>query len=281
MFWDTTYEDLDKKIRQLESRINSTHSWLGSTRLDWGPVFELTKEIQADFSNNVRYPTKEQRETAWQKFCSLRTDAHERSQKSKQSRSDYLMIEINQELRAADFDMMMDGLGDIITFNLMKTTKDGMKEKGRRLRNAGQLLSKYKGELTHEHKNEVFERIKAIRKEHDAFWGRMHQAHEEQQRQWEQKQREFEARKSNAKDRIRANIDKNKEQLRKAEDALARQKQNREKIRDQISSAYSDTFRNRAEGWLDEANAKIDDIEDSIRRIEGWIEEGRDKLNSF
>lgn len=24
MFWDTTYEDLDKKIRQLESRIGST-----------------------------------------------------------------------------------------------------------------------------------------------------------------------------------------------------------------------------------------------------------------
>lgn len=281
MFWDTTYEDLDKKIRQLEGRIASTHSFLGSTRLDWEPVFELMKEIQADFNRKIRYPTKEQQQMAWQTFCSLRTEAHEKSQKSRKSRSDYLMIEINQELRAADFDMMMDGLGDIITFNMMKTTKEGMKEKGRRLRNAGQLLSKHKGELTHEHKTEVFERIKLIRKEHDAFWGRMHKAHEEQQRQWEQKQRDFEARKSNAKDRIRANIDKNKEQLRKAEDALDRQKRNREKIRDQISSAYSDTFRDRAEGWLDEANAKIADIEASIARIEGWIQEGRSKLDSF
>jgi hypothetical protein len=281
MFWDTTHEDLDKKIRQLESRINSTHSFLGSTRLDWEPVFELMKEIQSDFNKKVRYPTKELREAAWQKFCSLRTEAHERSQKSRKSRSDYLMIEINQELRAADFDAMLDGLFDVMTLNLMKTTKEGMKEKGRRLRNAGQLLSKYKGELTHEHKIEVFERIKLIRKEHDAFWGRMRQAHEAQQRQWEQKQREFEARKLNAKDRIRANIDKNKEKLRKAEDALDRQKRNREKIRDQISSAYSDTFRDRAEGWLDEANDKIADIEASIDRIEGWIEEGRDKLNSF
>src|SRR5437667_101070 len=124
MFWDTTYGDLDKKIRQLENRISSTHSFLGSTRLDWEPVFELMKEIQADFSKKVRYPTKEQQETAWQKFCSLRTEAHEKSRKSYKAHSDYLMIEINRELRSADWDAMMDNLGDIITFYTAVTTKE-------------------------------------------------------------------------------------------------------------------------------------------------------------
>lgn len=45
MFWDTTHEDLDKKIRQLDSWINSTRGITGTTRDDWEPVFELMKEI--------------------------------------------------------------------------------------------------------------------------------------------------------------------------------------------------------------------------------------------
>lgn len=282
MFWDTTHEDVDKKIRQLDSGISSAQGmFIGSTREDWESVFELMKEIQADFNSKVKYPTREEREAAWQKFCSLRSEAHEKSKKNTGERSDYRMIEINRELRAADWDAISDEFGDVITFYTAVTTKETMKEKGQHLHEAGQLLSKHKHEMTREHKQEVFERIKRIREQHDIFWGRVREANEEKQRVWEQKQREFEDRRDRAKDAIRANLEKNKEQLRKAKDALERQEDHRRDLEDKISSAYSDGFRERAEGWLDEANDKIADIESHIERIEGWIGEGRDKLDSF
>lgn len=281
MFWDPTHEDLDKKIGQLESKMLAAGGlFTGSTRDDWQAVFDLMKDIQADFSK-IKYPTRDQRESAWQTFCSLRSDAHEKSRKSYQERSDYRMIDINRELREADWDAISDEMGDMITFYTMPTTKELMREKGRHLREAGQLLSKYKHELTHEDKQEAFDRIKAIREQHDIFWGRVREAHEENQRAWESKQREFEERNNQARASIERNLEKNREQLRKAEEALERHKNHRDKLRDDIASAYSDSFRDRAEGWLDEENDKIDDIEEHIARIEGWIEEGRSKLDTF
>lgn len=269
-----TSDDLDKKIRQLEGWIESTWRLTGTTREDWEPVFELMKEIQSDFNNKIRYPSREDRETAWQTFCSLRGEAHEKSRKRNAERSDYHMIEINRHLNAAYWNAFDDEIGDMITLNTAMMTKEVMKERGRHLYEAGQLLSKYKREMTREHKDEVFERIKEIREQHDIFWGRYKEYQEERQRQFEQKR-------DNARERIEANLEKNKEQLRKAQDALDRQKDHRRDLEEQIASAWSDDFRDRAEGWLDEANDKIADIEESIERIEGWIEEGYSKLNSF
>jgi len=275
MFWDTTHEDLDKKIRQLESRINSTYGlFTGTTRDDWTPVFELMKEIQADFNNKVKYPSRDERERAWQKFCDLRSEAHDASKARNAERSDYRMIEIERELREADWDAFMDEIGDVITLHTAVTTRAIMKEKGRHLHEAGQLLSRYKHEMTRQHKDEVFERIKGIREQHDIFWGRYRDHQEEKQRQFEQKR-------DNARERIEANLEKNRERLRRAEDALERQKEHRRDLENQIADAWSDSFRDRAEGWLDETNDRIADIEGSIERIEGWIEEGLSKLSSF
>lgn len=274
MSWSTTHEDLDKKIRQLEGWIESTWRLTGTTRDDWEPVFALMKEIRADFNNKVKFPTRDERETAWQTFCSLRSEAHETSRRRNAERSDYRMIEINYELGEAYWNAFDDEIGDMITFYTAQTTKEIMKGKGRHLYQAGQLLSKYKHEMTREHKDEVFERIKEIREQHDIFWGRYREYQEDRQREFEQKR-------DNARERIEANLEKNREQLRKAEEALERQKDHRRDLEEQIASAWSDNFRDRAEGWLDEANDKIADIEASIERIEGWIEEGRDKLRTF
>lgn len=166
----------------------------------------------------------------------------------------------------------------------MRTTKEGMKWKGQKLREAGQLLSKHKHEMTKEHKAEIHERIVKIRENHDVFWEQYWEYQKEKQQIYEQKKQAWEegqVRRQQAKERIAANIEKNRESLRKAEDALERQKQHRRKLEADIASAYSDSFRERAEGWLDECNNKISDIEDSIERLESWIQEGKDKLSSF
>ena len=45
-----------------------------------------------------------------------------------------------------------------------------------------------------------------------------------------------------------------------------------------MSSAWSDGYRERVEGWIDEEEHAIDDIEAQIRQVEDWLEEDRSKL---
>jgi hypothetical protein len=284
MFWQTTHEDLDKKIRSLESKIQSAPSWFDYDFNKISEAIDLSKEIQEDFKSNIKYPTKAERDQAWQKFFNLRENLYRIKREASEAKSNEHYREINGYLKDADYWYSMDKLFDVFTFDLMKTSKEGMKWKGQQLREAGNLLTKYKHEMTSEHKAEIHERIVSIRKEHDCFWERYRDYQNERQKIYEEKKKAWEegqTRRENAKERIQANVEKNKESLRKAEDALERQKQHRSKLQDDISSAYSDGFRERAEGWLDECNDKISDIESSIDRIETWIQEGKDKLNSF
>ena len=46
-----------------------------SYRHDWEPVWALCKEIQEGFSGGVHYPTVQERQRAWLRFCELRNDA--------------------------------------------------------------------------------------------------------------------------------------------------------------------------------------------------------------
>jgi hypothetical protein len=284
MFWDTTYEDLNSKISKLESKVLASQSFFGFAPHQWNEVFELCKEIQEDFKKKIRFPTKAERDEAWQKFFELREEAYRLRNEQYKEKSQQRYNEIDSYLRDAYWNALEDEIGDVFTFGLMRTTADRMKWKGKQLREAGVLFKKYKHEMTKDHKADIHERMVSIREQHDIFWERYREYQEEKQRIYEQKKQAWEegqARREQAKERIRANIEKNKESLHKAEDALERQKQHRRKLEDDISSAYSDSFRERAEGWLDECNDKISDIEDSIERLESWIQEGKDKLNSF
>ena len=284
MFWETTHDDLNKKISRLESKVSSASNILGYDSFSLNDAIELCKEIQENFKKKILYPTKTERDEAWQKFFDLREDVYRIKREAATSKSNEHYREINHYLKEAYFNKWEDEMGDALTLGLMQTTKETMKWKGQQLREAGNLLKKHKHEMIGEHKAEIHERIVSIREEHDKFWERYREYQQEKQQIYQQKKKAWEEgqiRRQNAKERIEANIDKNKESLRKAEDALDRQKQHRRDLEDKISSAYSDSFRERAEGWLDECNDKISDIEASIDRLESWIQEGRDKLNSF
>jgi hypothetical protein len=115
-----------------------------------------------------------------------------------------------------------------------------------------------------EHKKECFDRIQEVRRVQDAWWellkGHRAQRHEDHQ------------------GRVRANLEKNYEQHRRATDALSRARAHADELRDQIASAWSDDFRERALGWLSEEEARISDIEAHVQRIEDWIRENEQKL---
>jgi hypothetical protein len=65
---------LNSKIGKLESKLLYSQSLVGYQFHQWNETIELTKEIHEDFKK-VRYPTKAEREAAWQTFSNLRDES--------------------------------------------------------------------------------------------------------------------------------------------------------------------------------------------------------------
>lgn len=66
------YQELDKEI----SRLDELLPQFSLFNLDFDHIFEQCRNIQDGFNSKPRYPTKEQRETAWNRFNQLRSRAH-------------------------------------------------------------------------------------------------------------------------------------------------------------------------------------------------------------
>lgn len=100
MFGKMTHDDLNAKIRKLDSKVSSSRSIFGSFMPhQWDDVFELIKEIQEDFKKGIRYPTKAERDEAWQTFFNLREDAHRlrREQYQEKSQQHYTKLTATSE----------------------------------------------------------------------------------------------------------------------------------------------------------------------------------------
>jgi hypothetical protein len=139
-----------------------------------------------------------------------------------------------------------------------------MKRLSQVLKDARRMLTEYKGEMLGGHKQECFNEIQDVQETHNAWWNDLRKHKDE-------KHREFLA-------RVRRNIEKNNEKIRKAYSALDSCNRNADELRDKISSSWNDNWADRASGWLSDLENKISDIEDSIRRMEGWIREDEQKL---
>ena len=139
-----------------------------------------------------------------------------------------------------------------------------MKRLSHLLNQASRMLSENKQDMFGEHKQECFQRIQEVRRAHDAWWVEL-------KNHKRQKHEEFQT-------RVRSNIAKNQDRLRKAGNALESCRRNADDLRDKIASAYNDNWAAEAMGWLAELEEKIRDIEDSIAQLEEWIEEDENKL---
>lgn len=259
------WEELDALIDELDAMIDfrtgsgfrGTISVLVPTSITWGDIWAKAKEIQVGFKN-VRYPTRAQREAAWERFNNLRDEASERSKNEQDSRrwkSESHRSDILSQIKSARPSNMM---------GLHSVNIEEMKSLGRVLKQAGQMLNKYKDEMLGEHKQECFEAIREMREVHDIWW--------------EELKAEKEKRHSDFQSRIRRNLEKNYERHRKATAALERCRNRADELRSQIASAWNDDWAAKAEGWLSELEDKIADIEESIERIEDWIREDESKL---
>lgn len=292
-FFSENWQNIDKKISRLESKItNATGLFNSYNQREWSEIIDLCDELFKDFKT-VRYPSKNERENAWQRYFHLRDKAYKEKNKQREQLSASHKRGIYNRLISLDYDWLGDFLiGHVISFGILATRKEDMQWAGKKLNEVGAYFKTVKYEMTRTDKSEVHQRLVNIRSNHDAFWSRYkkvsqaqyEQRRSEQQKAWNEKQNAWEEKREKGrriKERIEQNLSKNRQGLDKAIDALDRHESRRSKLKDDIYNAYSDSWRSKAEGWLYELDTKINDIRESISRYRDWISEDQNKLNNW
>ncbi|MDB5198040.1 MAG: hypothetical protein JWO92_3 [Chitinophagaceae bacterium] len=277
------YKRLSSKLQELQTQYDIMTCIIQSDYEEWEKAFELIEEIQEAFKS-VRYPVKSDRDIAWQGFYSLRNNCYEERRKDFKKRSDKYYDEFWDLLKDLYYSSLIDTLSGIVSFGELSMTKEKMREMGRELNDVAKQFSDVKNEMIGEHKAKIHEKIVEVRESHDVFWkavkdreSELQEIREEKKRDWEERQE----RKKAAKKRIEENLQKNKEKLEKAEEALSRFETTQSNLEDKIAGAYSESFREKHEEWLDEINEKINSVKEQIERLEGWIREDEEKLENW
>lgn len=253
--WDRDAQTNASNIKSEIDTLESGH-W-DMFKRDYKSFWAHSKQISQLFKN-LKPIKKEDREDLWSRFSTVCEEAKNKQQSDYQNRvwkSERHKKDIMSEIASAEV-VYLPGV-------FAPDVKE-LKWQGQKLKEAARMLSEHKDEMLGEHKQECFERIQQVRRSHDAWW-------EDLKRQRENKHEEFQA-------RVRNNLDKNYDRLRKATDALHSCEQSADKLRDDINSAWNADWASQASGWLSELEDKIRDIERSIERIEEWIREDEEKL---
>lgn len=269
------YQDLDIRLHSLEELIDVFgRPIFGTTAKDeWDRIFTEIEKVQEEFKS-VRYPTRLEREEAWKRFCDLRNEAYQARRDQWDKRSEEHCDELLKMLHDADYDPLAAGLGQLVTFGILKVTRDDMIERGQLLKEASNQFTAVKREMSGKHKSEVYERMIRVRENHDIFWERYREYKDEYDKVREEKSRL-------AKERIENNLEKNNRQLLKAEEFLSKLMDDKEEIEEKISSAWSDSFREKMEDKLSKLEDKIKEVEEQIEKYKEWIREDEEKLDNW
>jgi chromosome segregation ATPase len=277
-FNEISHKDLNSKISDFENKINSVsgvHRMFISVKQDeWDEIFTLSAEISQDFKK-VRYPTRQEREDAWQKYFDLRDKAFKEKKEQLEQKSGQHYKELMSQLNSADYSALGDFIASAIPH--LAVTVQEMKERGRALAEAAKLFKSVKHEMTNEDKTLIHTKITEVRENHDEFWEKYKSYQEERNSIYQDKQEKG----KEIKARIEANTEANKDKLEQAEESLEKLERQKSKLEDDIDESTSENWKSKAEGWLDECNDKIKSKEEYIERLKKWIEEGEDKLRNW
>ncbi len=137
-------------------------------------------------------------------------------------------------------------------------------------------MSEYKDEMMGRDKKEAFQALKDAQDSLNSAWESWKEGKAKAK---EAKDEYYRAKREAFQDKVRDRIATHKERLEKLYAVLSKAEAHLDNLRDQRASAWSDSFRDRVEGWIDEEEDRISSIKEKIDRIEGWLDEDRGKLD--
>jgi hypothetical protein len=243
-----------KEYEQIEKEINLLVFEQGNGTTFWRHV----KEINAMF-RSTRFPSAEERVKLWNKLsqeCDQMKLLRQSLENEVQAKSKYWFESIRH-------DILSSKPNDLFGFD--SPNVEEMKILSNKLRDAGQELSDHKTEMTFQHKQELFQMIQEVRKDQDAWWVDL-------KKNIEQKQNNF-------RERIKTNLEKNRERLNIQIAALERHETALNILQEKIDASSGGDWLDRAlSEYMPDLEKRIENIKESIREIEKWIEEDEAKL---
>jgi hypothetical protein len=266
------YDDLQDSINGFERMIDSRRQGFVMILHDFRPVWDKARDIQAGFNSGIRFPTKDVHQSVWERFRTLRDQASlvfQEQQEHIRDRSEKRRNDILSEANSAEYNPVSDAL-----FFFDRITVEGMKVKAQQLKQAFQRLSECKEEMLGEHKKECHERLQEVRESHDLWWSRYKET-------WTERQSDRQQAKESKKDKIRANLETNREKLRTAEERLEKVRDSVEEHRDKLGETTSDKWIGLYTEWIEEGEAKIESIESWINTLHEWIRQGEEQLDAL
>lgn len=270
-----TWTQMNQRLKELAKLSHHSYGSIfeGYRRNDWRPFLAAAKEAQESFNSGLDV-TKQERTELWNAFNALRDEARAAQNNEREdftSQSDHIRNQILNDcgpLHFSGFDQFTNYLVDASN----RASADEVKELGHKLSLAMKRLSENKQFMLTAHKQECFDKFQEIKASHDKFWefyrGKKQELHQERDR----KREAF-------IEKVRANIDKNREKLAKAESFLESQRARVDDIREKLSGENTSKWQDIYEGWLAEAESKVESAEEQVERIAAWIREDEEKLS--
>lgn len=190
--------------------------------------------------------------------------------------------------------------------NLQEPPKNTLKMRSEGLRDIRKFIRQSMQQLTKTDKQEIFSRLDIVQADLDAAWSEYKAEKERQRKEWEQRQAErkqrheawlskqiaFAERLGNIlekqihfKEKMNRRLESQKsflakvqQSLEKQERFLVRQERHLEDLEDKYYSARSENYRNKVSEWMDEAENRITDVEQSIVSKNAKIKEVEESI---
>jgi hypothetical protein len=242
-------EFLDREIKNLSSLIRpirESHPIITKYQDFWNQAKHITGLFK-----ELKPLTQSDRNLLWKQF-----NAHCWEVKEKQ-KSEYGTLEF---LSHGHLDKIMN-LAELAQLPHRAPTPEihELVERGQALKNAGDILGKFKHEMIAKHKKTCFAQIQKILKTHDAAWESVKSGKPRQH--------------SKAESRVRKNLEANYDRYRKVAGALENFQIGRSHVRTFLATCQDPEKVAQVKIQLAETEARIKDIEEGIGKLEKWITE--------
>ena len=247
-------ELLDQEIKNLSS-LNGPIRENRPIVTKYQDFWNKTKQITVLF-RDLKPLSKSDRDLLWKKFNALCLDVKEK-QKAEYGTLEFLSQQHQGEImKLADLAQLPRGTPAPEIHELV--------ERGQTLKNAGDMLGRFKHAMIAKHKKACFDKIQEIRKTHNAAWDSINAVKPKQH--------------TGTKFRARKNLEANYERYKKASSALENFQIGRDHIRTFLTSCNDPEKAAKAKIQLAETEARIKDIEEGIRKLGKWIADDEHNL---
>jgi hypothetical protein len=250
----TNAEHLDREIKNLVSLT----SQIRENRLiitKYQDFWNRAKQITALFTE-LKPLAKSDRDLLWKQFNDLCREVKEKQKTEYGTLESLSQQHFNEIMKIADLAQIPPGARVPEIHELV--------ERGQALKNAGDMLGRFKHAMIAKHKKASFDKIQEIRKTHDAAWDLINAVKLKQQ--------------TGTKFHSRKNLEVNYLRYKKAAGALENFRIGRDNIRTFLATCNDPEKETKAKIQLAETEARIKDIEEGIRKLGKWIAEDEQNL---